>query len=619
MHPVILKFDNMTPLHNFHIPVMGMAFSIDTPLKVAQYGISSVISIMEEDLLELMREHYCKKHDIPFIPVPKKEEDSRAKRITAYLDMVHDLIQKQIENLLSQPFQFGQEIVKYCEMLPEDSYVKSLFSKMLHTVDNHERLQLEQNIKSEIRSGSIDVNIMSKVDNLGAAQTGEPLPVEQSDALSALRGYAHSKLHSSIIFSAGYNPRLYGYLSAFDDFFPNQDGYLKKRVILKVSDYRSALVQGKILAKKGIWVSEFRIESGLNCGGHAFATDGLLIGPIMDSFKNNRISLRQELYELCNKSLINLCKDIFPEIPNQRITYQGGIGTGYEQKFMIEHYELSGTGWGSPFLLVPEATNLDDNTLQALSTAEPDDFYLSNASPLGIPFNHFRKSGSQKLRDDRVAAGKPGNPCVKKLLVSNTEFTEEPICTASIKYQRLKIAQLKEAHLSEEQYNKQFQFVIEKDCLCTGLGTAALVKNDIHDKQYKPEGVILCPGPNLKYFSGIFTLQNMVDHIYGRANVRNNVQRPNLFINELVLYIQYLKKDIDKSALTLNQNTFRYLNSFKTNLLSGIEYYKELNQQFMEGCCKGVNVECPDMLEDLHKFQTEIQNIEIPALMVPSH
>lgn len=111
----------------------------------------------------------------------------------------------------------------------------------------------------------------------------------------------------------------------------------------------------------------------------------------MDSFKNNRISLRQELYELCNKSLINLCKDIFPEIPNQRITYQGGIGTGYEQKFMIEHYELSGTGWGSPFLLVPEATNLDDNTLQALSTAEPDDFYLSNSSPLGIPLITLEK------------------------------------------------------------------------------------------------------------------------------------------------------------------------------------------------------------------------------------
>lgn len=50
-----------------------------------------------------------------------------------------------------------------------------------------------------------------------------------------------------------------------------------KKVVIKVSDYRSALIQGKYLAKKGIWVSEFRIESGLNCGGHAFATDGYLL------------------------------------------------------------------------------------------------------------------------------------------------------------------------------------------------------------------------------------------------------------------------------------------------------------------------------------------------------
>jgi hypothetical protein len=30
--------------HAFHIPVLGLGFSIDTPLKVARYGISSVIS-----------------------------------------------------------------------------------------------------------------------------------------------------------------------------------------------------------------------------------------------------------------------------------------------------------------------------------------------------------------------------------------------------------------------------------------------------------------------------------------------------------------------------------------------------------------------------------------------
>jgi hypothetical protein len=80
----------------------------------------------------------------------------------------------------------------------------------------------------------------------------------------------------------------------FDDFYPNENGEIKKKIILKVSDYSSALIQGKFLAKKGIWISEYRIESGLNCGGHAFATDGYLMGPILEEFKTNRQSLIEQ-------------------------------------------------------------------------------------------------------------------------------------------------------------------------------------------------------------------------------------------------------------------------------------------------------------------------------------
>ena len=53
------------------------------------------------------------------------------------------------------------------------------------------------------------------------------------------------------------NPRLYGYIAHFDDFFPDANGYIKKKIILKVSDYRSAIIQGKFLAKKGLWISEY--------------------------------------------------------------------------------------------------------------------------------------------------------------------------------------------------------------------------------------------------------------------------------------------------------------------------------------------------------------------------
>src|SRR5690606_24641291 len=158
----------------------------------------------------------------------------------------------------------------------------------------------------------------------------------------------------------------------------------------KVSDFRSALIQGKILAKKGLWVSEFRIESGLNCGGHAFATDGKLLGPILEEFKTKKEELQTELFSICQTALKNKGIQNFKEIPLTRVTVQGGIGTANEQQFLLDYYQVDSAGWGSPFLLVPEATNLDESTLQQLATAKKEDYYLSDASPLGVPFNNLR-------------------------------------------------------------------------------------------------------------------------------------------------------------------------------------------------------------------------------------
>jgi hypothetical protein len=175
-----------------------------------------------------------------------------------------------------------------------------MYIGMLQLEDSSVKEQVQAQLRSLIVAGSIDVNVMAKVDRTHYYENGEMLPKEFSDALSSFRGYAQSNLTSSIVFSAGYNPRLYGYIDAFNDFFPNENGFLKKKIILKVSDFRSALTQGKILAKKGLWVSEFRIESGLNCGGHAFATDGLLLGPILEEFKQNRAILQKEVFDICN-------------------------------------------------------------------------------------------------------------------------------------------------------------------------------------------------------------------------------------------------------------------------------------------------------------------------------
>ena len=115
---------------------------------------------------------------------------------------------------------------------------------------------------------------MTKLDRLPYGRDGRQLPVELSDAKAALRGFALSKVRGSMVFSAGINPTLYGYLEQFPDFYAQGDEAPKKSVILKVTDYRSSMIQGRFLARKGIEVREFRIESALNCGGHAFASDG---------------------------------------------------------------------------------------------------------------------------------------------------------------------------------------------------------------------------------------------------------------------------------------------------------------------------------------------------------
>ena len=44
-------------VHSFHIPVMGIGFTIDTPLKVAPFCIDSVISIVDDIIIEQMREY----------------------------------------------------------------------------------------------------------------------------------------------------------------------------------------------------------------------------------------------------------------------------------------------------------------------------------------------------------------------------------------------------------------------------------------------------------------------------------------------------------------------------------------------------------------------------------
>ena len=561
--------------HTFHIPVLGTAYSIDTPLRVAHLGISSVISIVDDILIERMRKFHLQTAKLKYDPIPDSEEGFRSRRITAYLNTLQHLVEEKYRSLKDECFEKKGELVRYFELLPEQSSLKQLYRRFTAEKDPVTKQALEQEIRLYVKPGSIDVNIMAKVDKTNYNKDGEAV---NSDALESLKGFAESNLNASVILSAGMNPRLYGYIENFTDFYPDENQQLRKRIILKVSDYRSAIIQAKYLAKKGLWVTEFRIESGLNCGGHAFATEGVLAGPILEEFKANRHTMIAELYDLYQRAL-TAKGYVSTVVPVQKISYQGGIGTVQEDMFLRDHYELDGTGWGSPFLLVPEVTTVEQQTLESLTKSTSNDFYISGASPLGVPFNSFRLSTSEKLRLDRLEKGRPGSPCLQKFLVSNTEFTDKPICTASREYQHLKIIQLQEqkaqAQITEQEYTEAFDSVTEKACLCEDLASSAYIKNDTL-KPRERAAVAICPGPNTAYFNDVYSLDEMVGHIYGRINLLEGVKRSNMFINELRLYIDYAKVEIKNSIKDLNQKKLLYFKRFREQLECGIEYYKTL-------------------------------------------
>jgi len=565
--PSNLAPNRICTVHRFHIPVMGTGFTIDTPLKVARYGISSVVSLVDDVLIEKIHLHHARIEGESHEAIDREHPDARAQRITSYLNFLGRTVQRQIIAMKALPFTQESEITRYFELLP-DSELKHIFQEMLETPESDAKERMQGILREKIEAGSIDVNIMTKLD-ASHSKNGVPAAPESSDALSALRGYAKSDLDSAIIFSAGLNPRLFAYASEFLDFHPNAEGHIKKRIILKVSDYRSASIQGRYLAKRGLWVSEFRIESGLNCGGHAFATGGQLMGPILEEFKQKRQELSESLWKTCQEVWKNKGITV-PEVPlNIRVTAQGGIGTSAEHNMLIACYGVDATGWASPFLLAPDVTAVNDDVLQRLLTAKPSDFYLSDNSPIGIPFWNLRNSPSEEVRLKRVEEGRPGTSCPKGYLRFNQTLTESPVCLASREYQKLKLSA---ARNNGVEFTKDVEDgITTKACICHELGGSALQKYGIDSKI----NAAICPGPNIVYFRRLTNLKEMVDHIYGRISLIDENSRPHMFIQELRINIEYLKNWLSPDASNGIQSAIKTFREFADTLFEGIRYYRE--------------------------------------------
>ena len=138
-----------------------------------------------------------------------------------------------------------------------------------------------------------------------------------------------------------------------------------------------------------------------------------------------------------------------------------------------------------------------------------------------------------------------------------------------------RLKELEEQDLSKKDYDRRHNEIVEKSCTCVGLGTTALLVNNL-DTKVEGEGVSICPGPNLAYYSQRMILTEIVDHIYQRANFVSRTDRPNMFIKELNVYLDYYKDQIAKSCLEMNAKKEKTLKSFAKNINDGISYYDNL-------------------------------------------
>ena len=102
--------------------------------------------------------------------------------------------------------------------------------------------------------------------------------------------------------------------------------------------------------------------------------------------------------------------------------------------------------------------------------------------------------------------------------------------------------------------------MLDKACLCDHLGNGSLIKLGIIQDHRGPQAI--CPGPNLAWFKGPYTLKEMVDHIYGRGVSLTPAERPHMFAKEIDMNMDYLERILPQSDLE-NPKTRKYLQTVR--------------------------------------------------------
>jgi hypothetical protein len=110
--------------------------------------------------------------------------------------------------------------------------------------------------------------------------------------------------------------------------------------------------------------------------------------------------------------------------------------------------------------------------------------------------------------------------------------------------------------------------------LCMGLAATAVISYGMETRESK--GVSICPGPNMAYFDKKLTLSDMTNHIYNGIDGVVRADRPNMFVNELGMYLKYLTEKVEEHKNDWGRRSAKYLNGFTDNMNEGITYYNEM-------------------------------------------
>ncbi|OYX17644.1 MAG: hypothetical protein B7Z16_09905, partial [Algoriphagus sp. 32-45-6] len=70
------------------------------------------------------------------------------------------------------------------------------------------------------------------------------------------------------------------------------------------------------------------------------------------------------------------------------------------------------------------------------------------------------------------------------------------------------------------------------------------------------------------------------DHIYGRISIALDPERPHVLVKEAQLYVDHLKKEFQKLIPEANAKQEAFLEKFRKNLQSGLDYYQNLVEEF---------------------------------------